>query len=444
MTQKLDLKIKFLMGVTLFSMFFGAGNLIFPPYLGAQAGTAAVPAFIGFVLSAVGLPVLGVIAVTMSGGLSTLASRVHPKFAFVYIAVLYLAIGPCLAIPRTASTSFSMAGPPFLPESVPEAPVQLLYTVIFFDAASLVVMHPEKLTEYLGKRLTPVLLVLIAALFIAAVINPAGPAAPPADIYAQAAPVEGFLYGYQTMDTLAALNFGMIVAINVQERGIREEKAVTKETIFAGWIAGALLLVIYAMLTFVGRLSGTAFPGTANGTEVLMRMAEYLFGKAGAVILAFIFVIACFNTCVGLLSCCGKYFNGCFPKISYRAWVWSFAAISALLANVGLDAILKFSVPVLNAIYPLAILLIILAFLQKALERLPAVYPFAAFFCGISSVLTVLEQQGLMFSAGSQLLHLIPAYEAGFGWALPTVIGALAGILWNGLRDRARAEKIRR
>ena len=111
---------------------------------------------------------------------------------------------------------------------------------------------------------------------------------------------------------------------------------------------------------------------------------------------------------------------------------------------MGLDAILKFSVPVLNAIYPLAILLIILAFLRKALERFPAVYPFAAFFCGISSVLTVLEQQGLMFSAGSQLLHLIPAYEAGFGWALPTVIGALAGILWNGLRDRARAEKIRR
>ena len=147
MTQKLDLKTKILMGVTLFSMFFGAGNLIFPPYLGAQAGTAAVPAFAGFALSAVGLPVLGVIAVTLSGGMNTLASRVHPKFAFVYIAALYLAIGPCLAIPRTASTSFSMAGPPFLPEGVPEPLVQLLYTVVFFVAASLVAMHPEKLTE---------------------------------------------------------------------------------------------------------------------------------------------------------------------------------------------------------------------------------------------------------------------------------------------------------
>ena len=436
MIQKLDLKTKFLMGVTLFSMFFGAGNLIFPPYLGAQAGTSAWTAFIGFAMSAVGLPVLGVIAVTVSGGLNALASRVHPKFAFVYIAVLYLAIGPCLAIPRTASTSFSMAGPPFLPESVPEAPVQLLYTLVFFLAASLVAMHPEKLTEYLGKRLTPVLLTLIAALFLAALVNPAGPAAAPAEAYASAAPVEGFLYGYQTMDTLAALNFGMIVALNVQALGVREEKAVTGETVFAGWIAGALLLAVYAMLTFVGRLSGKAFPGTADGTEVLMRTAEHLFGKAGALILALIFVIACFNTCVGLLSCCGKYFNGCFPRIGYRAWVWGFAAVSAVLANVGLEAILLFSVPVLNAIYPLAILLIVLAFLKRALTRFPAVYPWTALLCGVSSVLTVLEQQGLSIPGVTGLIHAIPGYAAGFGWLLPTVLGAGIGVLWSVMRRK--------
>ena len=407
MIQKLDLKTKFLMGVTLFSMFFGAGNLIFPPYLGAQAGTSAWTAFIGFAMSAVGLPVLGVIAVTVSGGLNALASRVHPKFAFVYIAVLYLAIGPCLAIPRTASTSFSMAGPPFLPESVPEAPVQLLYTIVFFLAASLVAMHPEKLTEYLGKRLTPVLLTLIAALFLAALVNPAGPAAAPAEAYASAAPVEGFLYGYQTMDTLAALNFGMIVALNVQALGVQE-----------------------------GRLSGTAFPGTADGTEVLMRTAEHLFGKAGALILALIFVIACFNTCVGLLSCCGKYFNGCFPRIGYRAWVWGFAAVSAVLANVGLEAILLFSVPVLNAIYPLAILLIALAFLKRALTRFPAVYPWTALLCGVSSVLTVLEQQGLSIPGVTGLIHAIPGYAAGFGWLLPTVLGAGIGVLWSVMRRK--------
>ena len=434
--QKLNLRTKILMGITLFSMFFGAGNLIFPPYLGAQAGIRAWTAFAGFAVSAVGLPVLGVIAVTVSGGLSTLASRVHPKFAFVYIAVLYLAIGPCLAIPRTASTSFAMAAPPFLPEHVPEAPVQLLYTVVFFVAASLVAMHPEKLTEYLGKKLTPVLLLLIVVLFAAAVWNPAGAPAAPAGNYAEAAVTEGFLYGYQTMDTLAALNFGMLVAMNVQERGVRDEKAVTKETIFAGWVAGALLLLVYAMLAFVGRISGTAFPGTADGTEVLMQMARFLFGKAGAVILAVIFVIACFNTCVSLLSCCGKYFNSCFPKISYRQWVWGFAAVSALLANAGLDAILKFSVPVLNAIYPLAILLIILALLHKAVKRFPGAYPWAAFFCGAGSILTVLDQQGIGIPGVTALLRMIPAYEAGFGWLLPTAAGAVLGILCSRRKRR--------
>ncbi len=439
-TQELSPRMKFLMGITLFSMFFGAGNLIFPPYLGAQAGTNAWAAFAGFAVSAVGLPVLGVIAVTVSGGLSTLASRVHPKFAFVYIAVLYLAIGPCLAIPRTASTSFSMAAPPFLPESVPEAPVQLLYTLVFFTAASLVAMHPEKLTEYLGKKLTPVLLLLIVVLFAAAVWNPAGPAADPAPAYESLAPVEGFLYGYQTMDTLAALNFGMLVAINVRERGIREEKAVTKETLSAGWIAGALLLLVYAMLTFTGRLSSSAFPGTADGTEVLIYMAQFLFGKAGAVILAVIFVIACFNTCVSLLSCCGKYFCGCFPKISYRQWVWGFAAISMVLANAGLEAILKFSVPVLNAIYPMAILLIVLALIHKAAARFPRIYPLAALFCGVSSVLTVLDQQGFVIPGVTALLGMIPAYEAGFGWLLPTAAGAALGIILDirNMRKRSR------
>ena len=229
---------------------------------------------------------------------------------------------------------------------------------------------------------------------------------------------------------------GMIVALNVQALGVREEKAVTGETVFAGWIAGALLLAVYAMLTFVGRLSGTAFPGTADGTEVLMRTAEHLFGKAGALILALIFVIACFNTCVGLLSCCGKYFNGCFPRIGYRAWVWGFAAVSVVLANVGLEAILLFSVPVLNAIYPLAILLIALAFLKRALTRFPAVYPWTALFCGVSSVLAVLEQQGLSIPGVTGLIHAIPGYAAGFGWLLPTVLGAGIGVLWSVMRRK--------
>lgn len=427
--EKFNLKNKILIGITLFSMFFGAGNLIFPPYLGAQAGTSTLPAFVGFAISAVGLPVLGVVAVTLAGGLDQLASRVHPGFAFVYILILYLAIGPCLAIPRTASTSFSMAVIPFLPADIPAGPIQFLYSVIFFAAASAVAMHPERLTEYLGKKLTPVLLILIVVLFAASVLDPAGDPARPGQLYRAGASVQGFLDGYQTMDTLAALNFGMIVALNIQERGIRQKKAVMRETISAGWIAGILLLAVYSMLTFVGMLSGQVFAGSSNGTEVLVSMADFLFGKTGTVILAAIFVIACFNTCVGLFSCCGKYFADVFPKISYRNWVLIFAFVSMVIANVGLDMILKFSVPVLNAIYPMAILLIFLSCTHRWLGRFPGVYLWSAVFCGVSSVMMVLDQNGVSIPGISFLLQKIPGYGAGFDWLLPTAAGILAGIV---------------
>ena len=427
--EKFNLKNKILIGITLFSMFFGAGNLIFPPYLGAQAGTSTLPAFVGFAISAVGLPVLGVVAVTLAGGLDQLASRVHPGFAFVYILILYLAIGPCLAIPRTASTSFSMAVIPFLPADIPAGPIQFLYSVIFFAAASAVAMHPERLTEYLGKKLTPVLLILIVVLFAASVLDPAGDPARPGQLYRAGASVQGFLDGYQTMDTLAALNFGMIVALNIQERGIRQKKA--------GHERNDLRRMDRrypsSCSIFNADFCGNAFRASirrkqqrdgSSGQHGGFSVWKDRYGDPGGD-----FVIACFNTCVGLFSCCGKYFADVFPKISYRNWVLIFAFVSMVIANVGLDMILKFSVPVLNAIYPMAILLIFLSCTHRWLGRFPGVYLWSAVFCGVSSVMMVLDQNGVSIPGISFLLQKIPGYGAGFGWLLPTAAGILAGIV---------------
>lgn len=427
--EKFSLKDKVLLGITLFSMFFGAGNLIFPPFLGSQAGAHAWMAFLGFAVSAVGFPILGVIAVTRVGGLNKLASRVHPRFAFAYIMILYLAIGPCLAIPRTASTSFSMAVIPFLPEGMPVVIPQLVYSIIFFGVATIIAMHPEKLTEYLGKRLTPILLILIVILFIGALVRTAGGVGNPTDLYMEKDSVQGFLDGYQTMDTLAALNFGMIIALNIQAKGIRKEKAVIKETVSAGWIAGVLLLIVYAMLTFVGMISGEIFTETKNGTEVLVGMASLLWGRMGTIILAVIFVIACFNTCVGLFSCCGQYFTDLFPKIGYKGWVFIFAFVSMVISNVGLDAILEYSVPVLNMIYPMAILLIVLALADHWIRGFHSVYLWPTVFCGVSSILIVLDQHGIIIPGITVLIRNIPAYGAGFGWVIPTIVGMIVGIL---------------
>lgn len=435
--EKFNIKNRILIGITLFSMFFGAGNLIFPPFLGAQAGKSMPAALIGFGLSAVVLPVLGVVAVTRSGGLYKLASRVHPKFAFVYIMILYLAIGPCLAIPRTASTSFSMAVTPFFDGSW--LPVfQLVYTIIFFFAALIVAMHPEKLTEYLGKRLTPILLILITAVFFVCLLGGANHIAVPVPAYSEGAVVKGFLDGYQTMDTLAALNFGMIIVMNIRAKGVEKEQFVTRETIHAGWIAGAVLLSVYAMLAFVGMSSSGVFAGASNGTETLTAMVSLLFGKTGAVILAVIFVIACFNTCVGLFSCCGKYFNSVFPKISYKSWVFMFAAVSAVIANVGLDAILKFSVPVLNAIYPIAILLIIFSCLQKWIADCRSAHVGAVTIGGIASIIAVLDGLEITIPVLTPLMQNIPFYKAGFGWIIPSAAGLFAGLVIDRLCRKRR------
>ncbi|MEG2455914.1 MAG: branched-chain amino acid transport system II carrier protein, partial [Oscillospiraceae bacterium] len=193
-----------LIGFTLFSMFFGAGNLIFPPFLGAQAGTSVWIAMAGFAVTAIGFPVLGVIAIARSGGIRTLANRVGPRFSAVFTMLIYLSIGPCLAIPRTASTSFSMAVPPFVGADAPIALFQLLYSVVFFAIALLVALRPEKLTDRLGKILCPCLLILIIVVFVGCIVTPMSGYAPVSGPYVANPAVQGFLDGYLTMDTIAA------------------------------------------------------------------------------------------------------------------------------------------------------------------------------------------------------------------------------------------------
>ena len=253
MSNQFNFTQRLLLGLTLFSMFFGAGNLIFPPYLGSLAGTDMPWAMAGFAITAVCFPILGVMTVARSGGLMMLASRVHPQFAFIFTLLIYLSIGPCVAIPRTASTSFEMAlAPMFSGSSEPVfmgfsslVCAQFVYSVFFFLLAGLMALKPEKLTQRLGKFTSPALIIMIALLFVACMFNPIagyGLALPPYDINAF---VRGFLEGYQTMDTLAALNFGLIIALNVQALGVKSTEGVVSETVKAGMIAGFFLITIY-------------------------------------------------------------------------------------------------------------------------------------------------------------------------------------------------------
>jgi len=417
--QALRGKKLLLVGFTLFSMFFGAGNLIFPPFLGAQAGTALWSAFVGFAVSAIGLPIAGVAAVARAGGLPALAGRVHPRFAQVFAVLVYLSIGPCLAIPRTASTSFEMLTP-LVGRSTPG---QFIYSLVFFAAAYFVALKPEKLTQRLGRILCPALLVLIVVLFAGCILRPAAPGyGTPAEAYAALPAAQGVLDGYQTMDALAALNFGAVIALNIQAVGITEEAAVRRGTIRAGLIAGGMLLVVYAMLTHIGGISGAAFPGSDTGASVLTALADGLFGRVGQVLLAVIFVIACFNTCVGLIASVGEYFHELLPQLSYPAIAAFFALMSMLLANIGLADILSLSVPVLNAIYPIAIVLIVVEFLPGRFQR-TSVWRLSILFTAIQSI-----PAALPFGPLSTLMNALPLSSLGFGWLLPALIGIGAGL----------------
>ncbi|NCB62971.1 MAG: branched-chain amino acid transport system II carrier protein [Clostridia bacterium] len=428
-TKQLKGRSLVLVGFTLFSMFFGAGNLIFPPFMAAQAGCNTWPAMVGFAISAVGLPILGVVAVARSGGLTKLAGRVHPVFALIFTMLVYLSIGPCLAIPRTASTSFEMAVTPFAGGSDKLWLFQLLYSAVFFAVALLVALRPEKLTERLGKILCPCLLLLIASIFIGCVVRPLGGYGASTGAYFANPIPQGFLDGYQTMDTIAGLNFGIVIALNIRAKGVEEDKNVVRGTIRAGWIAGAVMLAVYAMLAHVGAVSGGAFPGAANGAETLTRIVSALFGPLGSILLAAIFVIACLNTCIGLISSCGEYFHSLVPRFSYRAWAIFFAVVSMAISNAGLNLILKVSVPVLNIIYPVAIVLIALAFLHKWIGAWTRVYPTAILFTAFSSVVYTLDGLGLVIPGVTKVMSYIPLSALGLGWLLPAAAGIGLGIL---------------
>lgn len=414
-----------LVGLTLFSMFFGAGNLIFPPGIAAQAGTATWLAALGLAVSAVGLPVLGVVAVARAGGIDQLAGRVHPVFAKAFTIAAYLAIGPCLAIPRTATTSFEMAVPPFVGSDAPLGTFRLIYSLVFFAAALLIALRPEKLTDRLGKILCPILVALIVITFVGCLVNPLEGYGPASGDYATHPVVKGFLEGYQTMDTIAALAFGIVIAVNIRARGVEEQQAVVAGTIKAGIIAGVMLAVVYAMLAHIGALSGGAIPNPTDGAQALTNVVGLLFGKLGNVLLAGIFVIACFNVCVGLISSCGEFFHKLFPGMAYKGWAVLFAVVSMVISNAGLAQIISVSAPVLGVLYPMAIVLIALSFFQRWLEGRREVYLVGVLCTGVFSLLFALQKVFPVLG----VLDKLPLAGMDLGWLVPAGVGILVGLL---------------
>lgn len=416
--MKLEKKKMLMLSFMLFSLFFGAGNLIFPPFLGHSAGTNTPIAITTFLITAVILPILGVIVVAKFDGLDKLANKVNPYFSLIFTILIYLSIGPGLGIPRAASVPFEMAVLPYLPEGVSFTLGMAMYSVIFFLIAGWLALTPNKLVERIGKFLSPTLLILLFFLFIQFLFRGNIDVASATGDYASNAAVKGFLEGYQTMDTIAALNFGLVIATTLQTLGVKEKKDVMSHTVKAGIVAGTILSLVYLMLSYLGMASSGVYALQDNGAWTLRAIVYQLFGDTGAILLAAIFTLACLTTCVGLITSISQFLTKLFSKINYRTWVYSIVIFSFIVCNQGLTTILSLSIPVLNAIYPISIVLIALGLSDKYFKSNPYVYKVTITCVGIISVLYAFENLNITFGFVNKVCHYLPLYSLGLGWVL--------------------------
>jgi len=413
-------------GFMLFSMFFGAGNLIFPPFLGQNAGNQTLPSVIGFLITAVVLPVLAVIVVVKTGSMDNLTKRVGEKFALVFTTLLYLAIGPGLAIPRAASVPFEMSIAPYLSEDSNTLVLMIAYSVVFFALSAWLSLNPNKLVDRLGTILTPLLIVMIVFVFGAFVLVGDKAVAMAQPAYAEAPFFKGFSEGYLTMDAIAGLVFASVVAKSFENLGIYRKKDSLRYSSIAGLLAGAILALIYLMLTYMGMQSSGVYEMGANGAVALRQIVYQLFGDFGAIILAAIFALACLTTCVGLITSVSEYFSK-LTRATYKSMVWIVTLFSLVVCNYGLTTILNISVPILNAIYPSVSVIIIMGLFDDKIKN-PFIYPVTIGATAVISVIYALE--GIVpLGAISTVCSKLPLYAQGFGWLGVTVAAFIISLV---------------
>ena len=436
MKEKLTSRQLTLIGSMLFGLFFGAGNLIFPLILGAKAGSNLPGALLGLLITAVGIPLLGVmsIGISRSEGLLDLSGRVSPAFRVLFTCALYLTIGPLFAIPRCAATSFTIGLLPFAGDRV--GLWQLIFSILFFAAVLYFSLKPSKILDSVGKLLNPAFLLFLGIMLISALINPVQSvgSVPPTGDYVNFSFSSGFLQGYDTLDALASLAFGIIVIRAVRQLGVSAPERVAVSTVKAGAVSMTLMALIYAATALVGaqsyglyadRLSDSAF----TGGDAFALIARHYFGNAGALILAATVTLCCMKTAVGLVTSCSETFEEMFPgKLKYPQWAVLFSAASLLISNIGLSQIITFSAPVLYFLYPLAIVLILLGLFGRFFGHDRRVYQWTMGFTLCAAVLELCRVIKLQ-SVADIAARFLPLYAYGLGWLIPAVVGFLVGLL---------------
>ncbi len=427
MTNKLTLKDIIALGFMTFALFVGAGNIIFPPIVGLYAGELVWWAAIGFLITAVGLPVITIIAIArVGGGIDSLSSPIGKRAGVLMAMVCYLSVGPLFAIPRTATVSFEVGIAPLIGDT---ATTLFFYSLIYFALVMLVSLYPGKLLDTVGRFLAPLKIIALGILGVAAVLWPAGEHIPATAEYLKAPVSTGFVQGYLTMDTLGALVFGIVIVNAARSRGVTDAKYLTRYTIWAGLIAGVGLTLIYLGLFKLGYASGTVVPHAQNGATILHAYVQYAFGNVGSDFLALLIFIACMVTAVGLTCACGEFFSEYVP-LSYRSLVLIIALFSMVMSNLGLSYLIKVSIPVLTAIYPPCIVLILTSFTLRywrSPTRIVAPAMAVSLVFGIIDAIKGSDFKAIL----PEWSNHMPLVEQGLAWLPPSILVLLLAIFWD-------------
>ena len=420
----------------LFSMFLGAGNIIFAPPLGQAAGTSLWVAMGGFLITGVGLVLLAIMALSIAGGsIETLASRVNPGFAKFFSILLFLTLGPIYVVPRTSAVVYEVSLVPFLPASLPSGTgwVMFVFSAFFIGLTILLTLEPKKLVARMGDVLTPIFLVLLTIIVAKSFLTPIGPWGAPSGPYVEHAFGKGFTIGYFTMDVLAAFVFGKIFLDAARNAGVRSHQ-MSSLFVRAGAFAVISLALVQIALACMGASSVSVMGVSANGGEALPKLVHLLLGNLGVGMLACVVMLTGLTTAIACLAAVSEYFSRIYPQLSYKGWVWAFGLLSLCIANFGLTTILKYATPVLLFLYPIAIALIALVFLNRFFGGHRAVYVGTVVGAGLMGFFDGLQDINLLPQPLLEALAAnLPLHSAGMGWIVFAVVGGVLGFAYSKL-----------
>lgn len=406
-----------IIGFALFSMFFGAGNLIFPPFIGMTSGSSWLTSFLGFVIADVGIILLSINAVAKAGSFQNVVFKAGKRFGVSLEIIMMLCLGPILVIPRTAATTFEMSIIP-----ITSSLNSVVFSIIFFGLTFILTIKPTKVMDIIGKFLTPVLLIALALLIGKGVLQPLGKLN---NVNSDGLFINGLTQGYQTMDALGIGGVTALIMSSFISKGYKDKKENISMTLKSATIAGIGLILVYGGLAYLGATVSTVYDKSISQTALLVNITNSLLGRNGIIILGVIVAFACLTTAIGLTSVTAKYFEDVSnKKIKYSHLVTIICLFSAVASNLGVDKIISIAAPILTVIYPVSILLVFMSTFNKFFIS-PSVFKGAAFATLLISFLNVADSLGFTIN----FIHKLPLSSLGFNWVIPAIIGGLLGKL---------------